>query len=335
MILPYIIFGLSFLFSAWNLVKYIAQSITYSRASGNVNDINTNITIAEYYNLMAWEHWSRHILDVGNNLSAARGGIMMVRILQKLRMMDARTNDDADDYIDGNDDDMFEEEEDGEDADEEVEATFIIGHDGDIDALATALGISWNLPPPYHPGYTATPPGSAIHFVYDVDQGQIEISVMAPMFFSNGDDDRGAEGGGVERMNYLNASGILVEVPVEFVDHLGAKSGGGTATVTAATNAEVFPSLDALRNHTLNTLRGYSGSAECFEAAETMTAPDLLLLPHHGSSPIPDHAGSTMMLMTYPLPVGPIGTHSNCRHLLSSLRGIFSLRQWSIGIQGA
>lgn len=278
---------------AWNLVKYIAQSITYSRASGIVNDINTNITIAEYYNLMAWEHWSRHILDVGNNLSAARGGIMMVRILQELRMMDARTNDDADgDYIiDGIDDDMFEEEEDGEDADEEVEATFIIGHDGDIDALATALGISWNLPPPYHPGYTATPPGSAIHFVYDVDQGQIEISVMAPMFFSNGDDDRG------ERMNYLNASGILVEVPVEFVDHLGAKSGGSAATVTAATNAEVFPSLDALRNHTLNTLRGYSGSAECFEAAETLTAPDLLLLPHqHGPTTTPDHTASTMML---------------------------------------
>ena len=57
----------------------------------NTDTNNNSITAAEYHNLMAWEHWSRHILnDVRNNLAATRGGIMMVRILQELSI-DAQT----------------------------------------------------------------------------------------------------------------------------------------------------------------------------------------------------------------------------------------------------
>ena len=238
---------------------------------------------------MAWEHWSRHILDVGHNLAAARGGIMMARILHELSTHARNAEDDDDDDDDDHDDyighDDEEEDEDG--FEEDIRATFIIGHDGDIDAVATALGIDWNLPSPYHPGFTATPPGSAIHFAYDVDQEQLALSVMAPIFFSNGA-SVGEEG--VASMNSLNSSGILEEVPVKFLNHVRVKRGGGTPIVDAA----VFSSLDDLRNHTLNTLRHYSGSAECFEAAENFaTGPNLLLLPHHQ----PDHTGSTILLL--------------------------------------
>ena len=294
-----------------NLVKYISQAITYSRASGIFVDEWTNnnhtITTAEYYNLMAWEHWSRHILDVGHNLAAARGGIMMARILDELSTHARNADDDDDDhedYIIGNDNED-EDEEDG--FEEDIRATFIIGHDGDIDAVATALGIDWNLPSPYHPAYTATPPGSAIHFAYVVDQGRLEISVMAPMLFSDDDGSGGRPGGVDAEMNSLNASGVLEEVPVKFMNHVRVKRGGGTPFVDAA----VFSSLDDLRNHTLNTLRHYSGSAECFEAAENFaTGPNLLLLPHHQ----PDHTGSTILLLGLLLGFAMLAILLQCVH---------------------
>ena len=70
----------------WNLIKYIAQSIIYSRASmidGGKNFF-TNVTVEEFYNLMAWVHWSRDVLYVKNGKAAAEGGVMMAKILQAL-----------------------------------------------------------------------------------------------------------------------------------------------------------------------------------------------------------------------------------------------------------
>ena len=221
---------------AWNLVKYVAQSIVYSRASGN--DYWKNVTLGDLYNLMAWEHWSRNVQNVGNNVAAAGGGVLMAHILQALNV------------------------------DHQNDATFIIGHDGDLDAVATALDMSWTLPSPYHSGYTPTPPGSAIHFSNDGDE--IEISFLAPIFF-------------VDRPLNLNTSGILVEVPVEFRS-FETNSRGGTATIVST--------LDALRDRTLSTLRKYSGSMECFEAAEEMWS-----LDHIPSKATPDHAGSTALLV--------------------------------------
>lgn len=223
---------------AWNLVKYVAQSIVYSRASGI--DYWKNVTPGDMYNLMAWEHWSRNVQNVGNNVAAAGGGVLMARILQALNV------------------------------DHQNDATFIIGHDGDLDAVATALDMSWTLPSPYHPAYTPTPPGCGLHFSYD-DSDEIEISFLAPIFFS-------------DRSLNLNTSGFLVEVPVEF--------GSFETNVRAGTAATIFSSLDALRDRTLSTLRKYSGSMECFESAEEMWSLDQI-----PSKATPDHAGSIALLV--------------------------------------
>lgn len=92
---------------------------------------------------------------------------------------DNKEEDYNENYIDKGAQEEEEEEE------EDIMTTFIIGHDGDLDAIATALGILWSLPQPYHPGYTPTPLGLAIHFEYDSKDGQIFISVMASTFFSD------------------------------------------------------------------------------------------------------------------------------------------------------
>lgn len=196
--------------TAWPLVKYIAQSILYSRASGIHDDSFTNVTIDEFYNLFEWEHWGRDVQFEGNNVAAAGGGVMMARILHLLNSIDHEEND----------------------------VTFIFGHDSDLNAVATALRMTWTLPPPYHTESTPTPPGSGLHFVYDGDG--IEISFMAPVFFA-------------DHTMTLNTSGILVEVPVVFDSFETA----------------LFP-LDAIQARILSNLKGYTGSIDCFEAAEAM-----------------------------------------------------------------
>ena len=223
---------------AWNLVKYVAQSIVYSCASGI--DYWENVTPGDVYNLMAWEHWSRSVQNVGNNIAAASGGVLMARILRALNV------------------------------NHQNDVTFIIGHDGDLDAVATALDMSWTWPSPYHSAYTPTPPGCGIHFSYDDSDEKIEISFLAPIFFS-------------DRSLNLNTSGILVEVPVKF-GSFETNSRGGTATIVS--------SLDALRDRMLSTLRKYSGSMECFEAAEEMWSLDQI-----PSKATPDHAGSIALLV--------------------------------------
>ena len=227
---------------AINLVKYVAQSVFYSRASGIVEDYWKNITIDEIYELASWVHWERNVRDVGNNLAAASGGVLLARILQALRMDHAH------------------------------DATFIIGHDSDLDAVATALGISWDLPLPYRPGYTPTPPGSGIHFTYNGNE--IEISIVAPTYFSG-------------QKLHVNSSGILSEVPVQFDDEdIRAEIRGETVTV--------LPSIEALRDHIIVVLGNYRGSMDCFEAAEKKWSPDHFLSPSISSD---SGTGATVLLL--------------------------------------
>lgn len=136
------------------------------------------------------------------------------------------------------------------------DVTLIFGHDSDLNAVATALGMTWTLPPPYHTESTPTPPGSGLHFAYDGDE--VEISFMAPVFFA-------------DHTMTLNTSGILVEIPVVF-DSFDSKNRG------VAAETAVFP-IDAMRARILSNLKGYTGSMDCFEAADAMyRSPDYISL---------------------------------------------------------
>ena len=232
---------------AVNLVKYVAQSVFYSRASGIVGEYWANITVDEIYELVSWVHWERNVKDVGNNQAAASGAVLLARILQALR------------------------------TDHAHDATFIIGHDSDLDAVATALGISWDLPLPYRPGYTPTPPGSGIHFAYDGNE--IEISFVVPTYFSG-------------QKLHLNSSGILSEVPVQFdKGDILAEIRDGTVTV--------LPSYEALRDHIIVVLGNYRGSMECFEAAEKKWSPGHFSSPSFSSD---SRTGAIVLLV-----VGSLG----------------------------
>ena len=59
--------------------------------------------------------------------------------------------------------------------------TFYVGHDGDLDALASLLGLSWRT----HPfPENATTPGSALRFDLDANRTMVSVSVVYNEFVS-------------------------------------------------------------------------------------------------------------------------------------------------------
>jgi hypothetical protein len=205
---------------AFNLIKYVAETLFYSRASAINFWESSSVTTEDIYSIMTWIHWSRYILSVGNIEAAAKGAVIVARILTELEGTDATLKHDH--------------------------ATFIIGHDGDIDAVATALGLSWDLPYPYHPGYSPTPPGCAMHFAYDGKK--VEISFLAPILLN-------------AHAPYVNSSGILEEVPVLFTADF-------EKDIIIRDRVTVLPSMTSLRNRALRVMEQYSGVVPCFYAAE-------------------------------------------------------------------
>jgi len=249
---------------AFNLVKYIAQSVFYSQASGiadggsgggghsdgggsggittNESDYYwNNITMEEIYDLISWVHWSRDIQDVGNPLAAANGGVLMARILQGLKII--------------NDDHQQQQQQQHHD-----DVTIILGHDTDLDAIATALGMTWELPPPFLPGYKPTPPGSGLHFAHDGKE--VEISFVAPTYFASTSTSSSSSSSGNMGGLPINSTGILTEFPVTFDSRT-------IPTEIHDNRITVLPSIQILRNHIREVLGTYhSSSLDCFEAAE-------------------------------------------------------------------
>jgi hypothetical protein len=148
-----------------NFVKLGAQMLFYSRAShlrfawSNATlDATTNtsstfptmqpcdITNAQLYGLLQWHYWMRSILNVGTRRTAVTGASLTRSMQEALAILD-------DDETSDNDNDNV------------TTITLLVGHDGDLNALATAWGLAWTLDAPYAtvPEWYATPPGSALH----------------------------------------------------------------------------------------------------------------------------------------------------------------------------
>ena len=81
--------------------------------------------------------------------------------------------------------------------------TIFVGHDSDITPLAPTFGIRWKLDEPFHqyqPSSSTTtttndtmllkyellptPPGNGMHFMYDLDNGDVEMSYLYPIFLT-------------------------------------------------------------------------------------------------------------------------------------------------------
>lgn len=234
-------------------VDYFAESAFYAKASEI--DFFENMTKPELMELVSWHYWKRSVVSVGNNYDAMLGGFLMDRVLRSLAGIGQPTAAADVDNVDQT-------------------ATFYIGHDGNLDQIATALNFRWVLPPPYPSGkdgiWTPTPPNAGLHFMYDPDSQdqRVHFSILTPMYFNDDGSDE----------LVLNKTGILEERPVLFENaandptiHVGPRSTSiGAGSGSSSSNAEKKHVLDVLRDRLEKRLQTFPGAMECYQKGQAI-----------------------------------------------------------------
>jgi len=221
---------------AVDFVKTFAEMLMYSKASNLAFAISNNVTTNTIYQLLQYVHWSRSVANVNTPKSACEGAVHAVSLLSALR--DGSYYDDA-----------------KERSDPKHRATILVGHDGDLDALATVLDARWILRAPYKSGpdgaYRPTPPLSALHAAYNTRTGAITLALLYPVYSSSNKVDNDDEPWVTNETGVLESAAIL-GTPFSVNDD-------GTATLV--------PSLAALEHHLLNTLTQFHGAERCYQTA--------------------------------------------------------------------
>jgi hypothetical protein len=144
-----------------NFLKLVAQMIFYSRASGIVpRQFLYRITTSQLYTiLLPYIYYTRSILNVGTTEAASRGALLTRTMMDALQL-DPPTNNEK-----NSDDENFDT------------VTILVGHDTDLDAVATAMNMAWEFDVPYNTNnfinasffqwWYMTPPGSAIYLRHE------------------------------------------------------------------------------------------------------------------------------------------------------------------------
>jgi hypothetical protein len=222
-----------------NVLKLFAEMMFYSRASGIEPPFLPNASIEDVYQMLAWVHWSRSVLSIGNAKAATEGSLMARAILERLEHPTAGSYD--------------------------ATVTIFMGHDGTIDNVGTALGVKWQLRLPYdQSSYSATPPGSGLHLFVD-DAKTVELSYLYPVFFNG----TGASWNLRSSIN-MESAPLLFDPPIGdgFDVSVGQKSTilmGGRDRRTG---------LDVLQDRILFVLSNNPGSLECYNMFRPMNETD-------------------------------------------------------------
>mmetsp|Transcript_37328 Transcript_37328/g.44543 ORF Transcript_37328/g.44543 Transcript_37328/m.44543 type:complete len:292 (+) Transcript_37328:469-1344(+) len=229
----------------------------YSRASGVDPPFLPNATSGELYQFVEWIHWVSSVLRVDNVESATKGVVMTNAILESLENGHYNVKDSATRYLN----------------DYDSSVSFFVGHDSDLDNVATALGIRWKLEPPYRSGadnigeYTPTPPGASMHFEYDLESGIVELSYLYPVFpieeTTNITSNLG-NGGSI----------VMKKTPLVFSPLFNDMSGavqisqeGQSTLISPTISTNKRGSLIALRQRLLSTLNKFPEATECYYKA--------------------------------------------------------------------
>lgn len=238
---------------AVSFAKLFAQMLFYSLAS-NVNFLtNETKSIASMevtYQLMQYIHWARSVEYVGTPAAACTGAVHAVSLLTTLINGS---------YYPINDDSISNSNTNRNTNDRHLptphphhRATILVGHDSDLDALATILDAHWMLKSPYRSGpngyYQPTPPLSGIHARLDQISGIIEINFLYPVYSIYADGRTTWD---------TNVSGILETAALR----------GTPFPLIRNDTAIRIPNINALQQHMERTIETYPGADLCYRAA--------------------------------------------------------------------
>ncbi len=203
-----------------NALKLMSQMVFYSRASGLPKPFLPDASLKDVMKFAQWVSWTRSVLEVDNPNKAMKASTMGPAIIHALQTGKHRILGRQSEKSPSHDGD-------------EVYASMVIfvGHDGDLDTIASAFGLGWTLGPPYldrehsqtnthFESILSTPPGAGFHFRYSVDDDSLSISYLYPAFFNFS--------------NALNTTGILERTPV----YLRSSFGSGDADASFAVETD-------------------------------------------------------------------------------------------------
>jgi hypothetical protein len=295
------------------ILKLFGQFLFYSRAGGIEPTYLPNITtVQDVYQFLALVHWSRSVWSVGNPQAAASGAVHAQIMLHALRYgsvvsTEWKHHSDQQRRTDSSRQQEDIDHDDYHNDDYDTHVTIVVGHDGNLDDMATALGIQWELQHPYISSssstskgdYLPTPPLSALHVVrsftmgYKTDDNErsvpvdhhIDVSILFPIY-SNG----------TSWSNSTNAfNGILTSREVLWdINH---ESNNGVHQTAIRMDTKLVPRgtlsrlhydgvmdqehdlVNYLQHHIESTIQQYPGASSCWEATGT------LLQDLHDSSP--------------------------------------------------
>jgi hypothetical protein len=297
-----------------NLIKLVAQMIFYSRASGIGSNNNTNtsflyrITNEQLYTiLLPYIYYSRSVLNVGTTEAATRGALFVRTMIDSI-------------HFSYNEKIGSENSNTVEDDDHDDTVTIIVGHDTDIDAVATAMGISWQLRilPQYKSNtpntaetintnynnsisWYMTPPGSAIYICHEIEMGSnnntedvdndsvVTMSYFAPIY------DLESNDGSLLSWQlfplHLNEESNNDNEKTSISSHCSATAGGGMISMNENSTSICWMYL---QQHIHSTLLLYNGATECYNSEAAIS----IINQERGDNSIPNTNNSSVATTT-------------------------------------
>ena len=221
-----------------NVVKLMAQMMFYSRAGGIKPPFLPKATVNEVYTLLAWAEYVRNVISTDNVKAALKGAILADSVIRNLREDIDPTKHSYDEKV-----------------------TILVGHDTNMDSIATAMGLRWSIPPPFYQGdhgeYLATPPGSAMYFTNDLDSNVVKMSYLFPIMVS-----------GKGKSFHYNNTGILESIPMIFREDENEEHNYNFSYDETSSFISSFrdnkTGVDILFDRTASVLRIYPEASECF-----------------------------------------------------------------------
>ena len=220
-----------------NLLKAYAEMLFYSRASDIDPPFLPAATEEDVYKLLdvsAYIHSSTRL----NNIRAAKGGLVLAKSMLEALKRSSSTSA-------------------GLIPKDTIRITMYVGHDTNIDAVASALGLRWTLPPPYlnGQGLVFSPPGSGLLFVSsdgdDSHTADISSNFLFPTFMND-----------PVEFQLAPVHAIFSEQFSEKCDELSG----------ARDTKKIFD-IRQLECRLSNTLRRYPSLSECYNRAPIVLGP--------------------------------------------------------------
>ena len=160
-----------------NLLKQISEMTFYTRASGITPPFLPTLSEDDVYKMLYVADYIRTIERVDTDVAVKKGLIIANTLLNAL-LLGPKESVTPIMHLKG------------DNSNNSATVTIIVGHDSNIDHVATVFGLRWTMPPPYFSGsddqvgkIISTPPGSGI--IWTSSQDDISMSYLVPVNLMN------------------------------------------------------------------------------------------------------------------------------------------------------